>query len=334
MLRLNYQHLQYVWLIAREGTVVRAAGQLRLNPSTLSSQIHLLEGILGVRLFERRGRKLVLTEAGRIAYRYADEIFSLGREMQENLTAQRVGASARLVVGVLDVLSKPMVHRILDSAFAEDQEFQLVCREDGSLEDFLAALATYEVDVVLSDVPARPGLPVRVFSHLLGESGTTFLAAPRIARALRRGFPASLDGTNMLLPGRRSELHRALRQWFEAEGVQPRITGEFGDSALLKLFGQMGRGVFAAPSVDETDLAWRYRVEVVGRADIRQSVYALTMERRIRHPRVTAITEWSRRAVFRMGGDGKARVVGGKGTGRRNSTGRKRAGTSPGRDGA
>jgi LysR family transcriptional activator of nhaA len=297
MHRLNYQHLQYVWLIAREGTVARAAQQLGLTPSTLSSQIHLLEDRLGVSLFERRGRRLVLTEAGHIAFHYADEIFSLGQEMQDNLSSQRNGASARLVVGVLDVLSKPMVHRILDSAFARDQRLHIVCREDGGLEDFLAALATYEIDVVLSDAPAAPGLPVRVFNHLLGESGTSFLAAPHVARGLRRAFPNSLEGANMLMPGKKSESHRALRQWFESRGVRPRITGEIDDSALLKLFGEMGRGIFAAPSVDEDDLAQRYHVEVVGRADIRQSVYAITMERRIRHPGVTAIIERARREL-------------------------------------
>jgi LysR family transcriptional activator of nhaA len=195
------------------------------------------------------------------------------------------------VVGILDVLSKPMVHRILDAAFARDPRLHITCREDGSLEDFLAALTAYEVNVVLSDAPARPGLPVRVFNHLLGESGTSFLAAPRVARALRRRFPDSLNGMNLLMPGKKSELHRALRQWFSSRGLKPNLVGEIDDSALLRLFGQMGRGVFAAPSVDEDDLAWRYRVEVVGRADIRQSVYAITMERRIRHPGVTAITE-------------------------------------------
>ena len=296
--RLNYQHLQYVWLIAREGTVARAAERLRLTPSTLSSQIHLLQDKLGVDLFERRGRKLALTEAGHIAFHYADEIFSLGQEMQESLASRRAGGTVRLVVGVLDVLSKPMVHRILDAAFAQDQRLRITCREDGGLEDFLALLGTYELDVVLSDAPARPGHPVRVFNHLLGESGTSFFAAPRMARALRKRFPKSLDGADMLMPGRKSASHRALLQWFESEGLKPNIIGEIDDSAMLKLFGQMGRGVFAAPSVDDDDLAWRYRVEVVGRARIRQSVYAITMERRIRHPGVTAITERARQAVF------------------------------------
>ena len=296
--RLNYHHLQYVWLIAHEGTVARAAERLRLTPSTLSSQIHLLQDKLGVELFERRGRKLMLTEAGRIAIHYADEIFSLGQEMQENLSSRRGGGQVRLVVGVLEVLSKPMVHRILDAAFAHDPRLHITCREDGGLEDFLAALAAYELDVVLSDAPARPGLPVRVFNHLLGESGTSFLAAPSIARALRRRFPHSLNGANMLMSGKKSESHRALRQWFESEGLKPNIIGEIDDSAMLKLFGQMGRGVFAAPSVDDADLAWRYRVEVVGRAAIRQSVYAITTERRIRHPGVAAITQRARQAVF------------------------------------
>jgi LysR family transcriptional activator of nhaA len=298
MNRLNYQHLLYAWMTAREGTVARAAARLCLVPSTLSSQIHDFEDDLGLKLFRRRGRTLELTEAGRIAYRYAEEIFSLGQEMQASLRGRQQEGPVRLVVGVLDTLSKPMVHRILDRALAADTNLRISCREDGSLEDFLAELATHDVDVVLSDAPARSGLPVRVFNHLLGESGTTFFAAPSIVRTLRPGFPESLDGVNMLLPGRKSEMHRALGQWFEAKGVRPRVIGEIDDSALLKLFGQMGRGVFAATSVDECDITERYRVRIIGRADVRQCLYAITGERRIRNPGVIALTECSRDGIF------------------------------------
>lgn len=285
-------------MTAREGTMARAAERLRLAPSTLSSQIHDFEATLGASLFVRRGRKLELTEAGRIAFRYADEIFSLGQEMQVTLQGRHTGGPHRLVVGVLDVLSKPLVNRILDPVFSRKQNLRIICREDGGLEDFLSALATYELDVILADAPAGSGLPVRVFNHCLGVCGTTFLAAPRIARALRRGFPASLDGADVLLPGRKSDAHRTLVQWFESLGLQPRIVGEIDDSALLKLFGQMGRGVFAAPSVDERDVAGRYGVEVVGRAEVLQRIYAITAERRIRHPAVAALTKRARLRIF------------------------------------
>jgi LysR family transcriptional activator of nhaA len=296
--RLNYQHLQYVWMTAREGTLARAAERLHLVPSTLSSQIHDFEAKLGAKLFERRGRKLQLTEAGRTALRYADEIFSLGQEMQVTLQGDRAGEPLRLVVGVLDVLSKPLVHRILDPMFAQVEDLRITCREDGGLEEFLLALGTFELDVILSDTPADSGRPVRVFNHLLGETDTTFLAAPSVARSLRRGFPGSLHGADVLLPGRKSEAHRALGQWFESHGLQPRIVGEIDDSALLELFGQMGRGVFTAPSVDERDVARRYGVEVVGRVNMRQRIYAITGERRIRHPAVVALTERARRRIF------------------------------------
>lgn len=299
MERLNYQHLLYVWMTAREGTVARAAEQLRLAPSTLSGQIHSFEGVLGEKLFARRGRRLELTEAGRIAFGYADEIFSLGQEFLETLHGQTAGRPVRVVVGLLDVLPKPMVQRILDPVFAEQEDIRIVCREDRSLDGFLSELAVYGVDMVLSDAPASPSLPVRLFNHLLGESGTSFFAAGRIARRLRRGFPRSLNGEAVLFPGRTSALYRALEQWFAAQGVRPKIICEIDDSALLKLFGEAGRGVFAGPSLDEKEIRRRYRVEVVGRVDtLRQRFYAITGERKIRHPAVLAITERARREIF------------------------------------
>lgn len=299
MERLNYQHLLYVWMTAREGTVARAATKLLLAPSTLSGQIHRFEETLGERLFARRGRRLELTEAGRVAYRYADEIFSLGQEFQETLRGQRAGRPVRVVVGLLDVLPKPMVQRILDPVFSGKEEIRVVCREDRSLDGFLSELAVYGVDMILADAPAGPGLPVRLFNHLLGESGTSFFATASIARRLRRGFPRSLEGEALLLPGRNSALYRALEHWLTAQGIRVRVVGEIDDSALLKLFGEAGRGVFAGPSVDEREIRRRYRVEVVGRVEnIRQRFYAISVERRIRHPAVLAITERARREIF------------------------------------
>jgi LysR family transcriptional activator of nhaA len=299
MERLNYQHLQYVWMVAREGTVARAAEKLCLTQSTLSSQIHRFEDALGEKLFVRRGRRLELTEAGRIAVRYADEIFSLGKEFLETLRGQAGGRPVRLVVGVLDVMPKPLVEHLLEPAFKVHRDIRIVCREDRSLEGFLAELAVYGVDLVLSDSPASPSLPVRLFNHVLGDSGTSFFATASLARRLRKGFPRSLTGEAMLLPGRTSALHRALEQWFVTEDVRPRVIGEIDDSALLKLFGQAGRGVFAGPAVEEQRVRKRYEVEVVGRVEsIRQRFYAISVERRIRHPAVLAITERAKREIF------------------------------------
>jgi len=296
--RLNYQHLMYFWMVAREGTVAKASEVLRLAPSTLSGQIHHLEDVLGEHLFTRRGRRLVLTEAGRIAFRYADEIFSLGREFTETLRGQRSGRPVRLVVGVLDVLPKSMVRRLLEPAFTVDRDIQVICREDRSLEGFLADLARYEVDLVLSDAPAGAGLPLRLFNHLLGESGTTFFATRAQANRLRRRFPNALRGEPFLMPGRRSTMRRALEQWFETKRLHPRIILEADDSAFLNHVGEAGRGVFAGPTVVEPDIRRRYRVEVVGRVeDLRHRFYAITMERRITNPAVLAITERARRGL-------------------------------------
>jgi LysR family transcriptional activator of nhaA len=299
MERLNYQHLLYVWMVAREGTVARAAERLRLAQSTLSGQIHHFEDVLGEKLFSRRGRRLELTESGRIAFRYADEIFLLGQELVATLKGHSVGRRVRLMVGVLDVLPKLMVQRLLEPAFTHPEEIRVICREDRSLEGFLSELAAFRLDLILSDSPASPGLSVRVFNHLLGDSGTTLFATRRIARRLRRGFPHSLENQPLLLPGRSSPLHRALEQWFGAQGVHPRIIGEIDDSALLKLLGEVGRGVFAGPSVEEVEVRRRYGVEVVGRAsNIRQRFYAITGERKIKHPAVLAITERARAEIF------------------------------------
>lgn len=299
MQRLNYQHLLYFWQVARQGTVAQAARRLHLAQSTLSGQINAFQQVLGERLFVKRGRRLELTEAGRVAYRYADEIFSLGREFVETLRGQIGGRPVRLVVGVLDALPKSMVERLLRPAFAVEKGIRVVCREDRSLEGFLADLAVYDVDLILSDSPARPGLPIKLFNHLLGESGTTFFAAGPIASRLRTGFPASLDGEPLLLPGRAAAVRGAVEQWLEERGIHPQVAVEVDDSALRDLLGEVGRGVFAAASVAEPELRRRYQVEVVGRAEeVRQRFYAITAERRIRNPAVRAITEGARREVF------------------------------------
>lgn len=299
MERLNYHHLLYFWMVARKGTVASAARELRLTQPTLSGQIRQLEQVLGQDLFERRGRRLELSEAGRLAFRYADEIFTLGGEFLETIRGQATGQPVRLVVGVLDVLPKSIVRSLLEPAFRVEKDVRIVCREDRSLEGFLTELAVYGLDVVLSDAPASPGLPVRLFNHLLGESGTTFFAPATLAKRIRKGFPRTLHEQPMLLPGRGSALHRALSQWFEAQGIRPRVALEIDDSELAKLFGESGRGVFVGPTVSERDIRRRHGVEVVGRVEsVRQRFFAISAERRIRHPAVLAITEAARRDLF------------------------------------
>jgi LysR family transcriptional regulator, transcriptional activator of nhaA len=296
---LNYHHLLYFWTVARKGSIVRAAEELRLAHPTISGQIHRLEETLGEKLLVRRGRRLVLTEAGEIAFRYADEIFSLGREFLDTLRGRTSGRPLRLVVGVADVLPPSLVRRFLEPAFRLGQSVQIVCRADKSVEEFIAELALHRVDVVIADGPAGAGTPVRAFNHLLGECGTTFFAAPALAASVRRHFPRSLDRAPLLLPGARSAVRRALEQWFQSRDLRPRVIAECDDSALVKDLGKEGMGVFAAPEVIEAEVLRQYRVQVVGRSDaIRQQFYAISVERKIKHPAVVAIREAARQEIF------------------------------------
>ena len=296
---LNYHHLLYFWVVAKEGSLARASQELRLAHPTISGQIHRLEEALGEQLFTRQGRNLVLTEVGRVAFRYADEIFSLGREFLDTVKGRASGQPLRLVVGVSDVLPKAMVHRMLEPAFRLAERVRVICREDRSTEAFLGELAVHAVDVVLADAPAGPGTAVRAFNHLLGESGTTFFAAPQLARSCRQRFPRSLDGVPFLLPGGNSMLRRLLEQWFTAQDIRPQVVGELDDPALAQVFGEAGRGVFAVPSVVEEDVRQRYKVQLVGRAEaLQQRFYAISVERKISHPAVIAICEEARRHLF------------------------------------
>lgn len=298
MERLNYHHLLYFWMVAREGTVARAAVKLRLAQPTVSGQVHALEGALGERLFERAGRGLHLTEMGRTVFRFADEIFALGRELSESVKGQPTGRPLRLKVGVADGLPKLVAYRLIEPALSLPEPVQLVVLEQ-STERLLAALALHDLDVVLTDRVAPPGVSVRAFNHLLGDCGVTLFAAPRLSVKYRRRFPRTLDGAPFLLPGETSTLRRALEQWFEKQRIRPRIVGEFDDSTLIKVFGQAGKGVFAAPSIIEPSVCKQYGVTVVGRMDkVRERFYAVSAERRLKHPAVIAITESARRELF------------------------------------
>lgn len=296
---LNYHHFFYFWSVAKTGSIAAASKELRLAHPTVGAQIHRLESVLGVKLFARRGRNLVLTDAGRVAFRYADEIFSLGREFVDTVKGRSAGEPLRLVVGVSDVLAKSVVHRILEPAFRLQEPVRVVCREDRSTEAFLGELAVHAVDVVLSDAPAGPGSPIRAFSHPLGECGSVFLAAPELARRCRRKFPGSLDGVPFLLPASDSTFRRAMNEWLSTHAIRPKIVAELDDAALATVLGEAGLGVFAAPEVVEKEIRRRYRVELVGRTqEVRQRFYAISVERKIRHPAVAAICEVARKHIF------------------------------------
>lgn len=296
---LNYHHLLYFWVVAREGSITRASEVLHLAHPTISGQIHTLEQVLGEKLFSRKGRNLVMTDAGRLAFRFADEIFSLGQQFLDTVKGRSTGQQLRLVVGVSDVLAKSIVHLILEPAFRLEDKVRVICRENRSVEAFMGELAAHTIDVILSDTPAGPGTPVRTFSHPLGECGTSLFAAPKLARSCRKGFPRSLDGVPVLLPSGDSTFRRALNEWFESRNIRPQVIAELDDAALASVFGEAGLGVFAAPDVLEEEIQRRYRVQLVGRAkEVRQRFYAISVERKIKHPAVAAICEVARKRIF------------------------------------
>ncbi|MGE0448178.1 MAG: transcriptional activator NhaR [Vicinamibacterales bacterium] len=295
---LNYHHLLYFWTVVREGGVSRAAEKLRLAQPTVSAQVKLLEGMLGQPLFDRQGRRLVLTDTGRVVYRYADEIFGIGRELLETLKGRTPGRPLQLTVGVANAVPKLIVHRLLQPAMSADAPVHLVCSEDNT-EVLMADLATHALDVVISDVPPPTHVRVKVFGHVLGESGTSFFAAPPLAAKLRRGFPASLNGAPVFLPGPSTAMRRGIDQWLEDEDLHPRIVGEFADSALMKTFGQAGTATFPSPTVIEPEVIRQYRVQLVGRVNrVRERYYAISAERRLKHPGVLAITNTARTDLF------------------------------------
>jgi LysR family transcriptional regulator, transcriptional activator of nhaA len=295
---LNYHHLLYFWLAAREGGITRAAAQLKLAQPTVSAQIRALEEALGEKLFSRAGRNLVLTDVGRVVFRYAEDIFSLGRELLDTVKDRPTGHPLRLTVGVVDVMPKLVAYELLAPAFGLGSPIRVVCRE-GKAERLLVELAVHEIDVVLADRPCEPTFKVRAFNHLLGECGVTFLGTEALARTHRRRFPHSLDGAPFLLPTENTTLRRSLEQWFETHDVRPTMVSEFEDSALLMVFGQAGLGIFAAPSVIEAEIRRQFRVQRIGQTeDLQERFYAITVERRLKHPAVVAISDSARRKLF------------------------------------
>jgi LysR family transcriptional activator of nhaA len=297
---LNYHHLLYFWVVAREGSIAGATRKLNLTQPTISAQLRQLEESLGEKLFEKAGRGLVLTEAGRIALRYADEIFALGRELRDTLRDRPTGRPVRVTIGIADVVPKLVAYRVLRPAFSLTAEIEMVCREASS-EVLLGLLGQHEVDLVITDAPAA-GTPLRAYNHLLGESGTTFFAAPALSASVKKSFPRSLDGAPLLLPGQGTQIRRALELWLDATGIAPRRVGEFDDLALMTAFGRAGTGIFPAPTAIEREIETEYNVRVVGRLpEVRERFYAVSAERKIKNPIVSAITSAARREGFEGG---------------------------------
>jgi len=285
---LNFRHLYYFWVVAKEGSVTRAAERLDVAVQTISAQLALLEQSIGKALLAPQGRRLVLTEAGRVALNYADQIFLLGEQMQDAL-ANDVDGAMRLTVGISDSLPKLIASRLLDAALQLPQRVRLVCSE-GNFESLLGDLSVHKLDVVLTDRPVPPGTNLRVFSHSLGDSELTLFALPEIAKQYRMKFPESLNGAPLLLPTRNNAIRSRIDQWFETNELRPDIVGEFDDNALLNTFGQRGLGLFPAPSALAADVRKQFGATPVGAlAGVREQFYAISNERKIKHPAVEAI---------------------------------------------
>ncbi|MBK8475056.1 MAG: LysR family transcriptional regulator [Opitutaceae bacterium] len=294
---LNYHHLRYFWTVAHEGGLQKAAEKLHVSPPSISAQIRELEAALEVKLFRRLGRRNVLTEAGQIALRHADEIFSLGNDLVRALQQRPTTRALRLHVGVADSFPKLVTHAILRPALALPT-VHVVCRE-GKIEDLLAQLGAHRLDIVLADEPASSSVKYRAFNHLLGESGITFCAQRALATKLRRQFPQSLHEAPALLPAENTPLRRALESWFRARKVVPRVVAEFEDLALMTVMASLEPGFVPVPTVVLGEATERHGLEAIGTAkDCRAQFFAITAERKITHPVVSLLTESAQKLVF------------------------------------
>jgi LysR family transcriptional activator of nhaA len=295
---LNYKQLNYFWQVARAGSIARASEQLDLTPQTLSGQIGLLEASLEASLFRRVGRGLELTETGRLALSYADEIFEIGAEMEQALSGGTVKQVATFRVGVADVMPKSIVYRLLAPAMSLNEPIKIICRED-KLDKLLGDLAIHRLDLVLSDRPMPAEMDIKGLNHKLGECGVSFFAAPALAEKYGANFPASLNHAPLLVPSLDTAMRGRLMRWFDSQRLRPQIVGEFDDSALMKAFGQAGIGIFTAPSVIADEITQQYGVVVLGRIDeVLDFYYAISVERKFDHPAVLAICEMASTALF------------------------------------
>ena len=295
---MNYKHLYYFWTVAKAGSIARASEQLHLTPQTISGQLSLFESVLGETLFDRSRRRFALTDAGRTVLGYAEEIFSLGKELEEMLHHRPGGRPLQFRVGVSDAVPKALAYKLIEPALRATENSRIVCRE-GKVAGLMAELAIHQLDIVIADSPMPPRIDVKAFNHLLGECGLTFFATPALAGQYAGTFPQRLDGAPLLLPGDDVAVRPKLIRWFDQNRIRPRIAGEFDDSALMAAFGQAGAGIFSAPSAIAEQIREQYGVVEIGATDeITEGFYAISVERRLSHPAVIAISEAARQELF------------------------------------
>ena len=296
---MNFKHLHYFWVTARAGGIMRAGEQLHTTPQTLSGQIKLLEEWLGRKLFRKSGRQLALTDEGRLALGYADQIFALGAELEDALRQARSGQRVlEFRVGVADSVAKSVAYRLLEPALSVAEPVRLIGSE-GKFPDLLAQLALHRLDLVIADEPLSRRMSVKAFNHALGTTTMSFFCAPALRAQLKGPFPQCLNDAPMLIQGVASSVRQQLEGWLTQHQIRPRVVGEFDDGALMTAFGREGRGVFMSPAVLEQEIVAQYGVEVIGRSsELVEEFFAVSVERRITHPCVAAITQAARGRLF------------------------------------
>ncbi|WP_047396845.1 MULTISPECIES: transcriptional activator NhaR [Chitinibacter] len=298
MNQLNYKHLYYFWVVARSGGVIRASERLHLTPQAISGQLRALEEQIGQPLLRRDGRQLALTETGRLVQSYADEMFSLGEELQTALAGGPQASVQRLRVGIGDMVPKTVAFELLQPALQLDEPLRLICRE-GQLLPLLAELATHKLDLVIADRPVPPETNIRAFNHLLGESTLTLMGTPALCARWQGPLPQALQGAPLLLPGPDAVIRPRLEAWLERAQVRPQIVAECDDGALLKAFGKAGAGFFAVPTVLAASIGQEYGVQALGViSELKEQFYAISAQRHLRHPAVVAVTETARQHLF------------------------------------
>ncbi len=275
--------------------MAKASEKLHVTPATVSIQLRELEKSLGVKLFRKAGRGLALTEMGVAVQAYANDIFATGQELLDMVHGRPIGGPMVLRVGIKDVMPKLVAYQLLEPTLRMSEDVRLLCFE-GDVTKLIADLAIHKLDVVLSDTPIDPNLKVKAYSHLLGESEVVLVGTKQLARKIRYGFPGSLDGSPILLPMKNTVLRRSLDYWFEENEIHPKIVGEFDDSAMLKIMGKAGVGLFPVASTIFKEVQQMYGVELIATIpNVVEKFYALSVERKVKHPAVLAISEVARR---------------------------------------
>ncbi|MDE1460796.1 transcriptional activator NhaR [Spartinivicinus poritis] len=289
--QLNYNHLRYFYTVANKGSIAKASELLHISPQTISGQLTVFENYLGVKLFDRKGKRLVMNDMGKLVYSYAEDIFALGNELQQSLKAQDASQQVVFNIGVIDVIPKILAVNILENSFQLEDPTKLICRE-GDFSALLSELALNKLDLILSDRPLTPGVPIRAYNHFLGECGLSFYASNKVAKTLKKTFPQSLHQHPFLICGDKSNQKINLQSWFDQEQIYPTTVAEFDDSAMMKYFGQSGYGVFCTPSIIEAHVTQQYGVSVIGRTtQVTERFYAISPERKVKHPGVKLLVE-------------------------------------------